>query len=184
MVCYGIVNFGEPHMKRLFCSECGSQYASLDWPRVCNNCNHIAWNNPVPVATILQPVTDGDREGLLVLKRAIQPHLGGWSLPGGFMENNGESAEEGALRELFEETGLQPPTIPKIVSSTATSNGQLLIVSESTSKLSIASIDKIVLCSENSDYRVAWEPEELAFPIHRKAMKDWFERRSQLERHV
>jgi ADP-ribose pyrophosphatase YjhB (NUDIX family) len=35
-------------------------------------------------------------------KRAIEPRLGKWTLPAGFMENN-ESAPEGAAREALEE---------------------------------------------------------------------------------
>ena len=34
--------------------------------------------------------------------RGIEPRLGKWTLPAGFMEN-GETVEEGAVRELFEE---------------------------------------------------------------------------------
>lgn len=39
---------------------------------------------------------------MLLCKRAIQPRYGYWTLPAGFMEN-GETAEEGALRETYEE---------------------------------------------------------------------------------
>lgn len=43
---------------------------------------------------------------LLFAQRAVQPCHGEWSLPGGFIEL-GETAEEAALRELAEETGLR-----------------------------------------------------------------------------
>jgi ADP-ribose pyrophosphatase YjhB (NUDIX family) len=42
---------------------------------------------------------------IVICKRAIEPCLGKWNLPAGFMEN-GECAEDGALREMKEETGL------------------------------------------------------------------------------
>jgi ADP-ribose pyrophosphatase YjhB (NUDIX family) len=41
---------------------------------------------------------------LLLCKRAIEPRLGYWTLPAGFLEN-GESTAEGALRETMEEAG-------------------------------------------------------------------------------
>lgn len=48
---------------------------------------------------------DGTRLKVLLVQRGIEPYKGRWAFPGGFM-NMDESAEEGALRELHEETGL------------------------------------------------------------------------------
>lgn len=43
---------------------------------------------------------------VLLIQRGKQPRLGQWSIPGGRMEF-GETAQEGALRELAEETGVR-----------------------------------------------------------------------------
>ncbi len=43
---------------------------------------------------------------ILLIKRGIEPYKNLWALPGGFVHEN-ESAEEGAKRELKEETGLE-----------------------------------------------------------------------------
>jgi ADP-ribose pyrophosphatase YjhB (NUDIX family) len=46
-----------------------------------------------------------ENEGkILMARRGIEPRKGYWNLPCGFLENN-ESVEEGAQREVFEETG-------------------------------------------------------------------------------
>jgi 8-oxo-dGTP diphosphatase len=45
-------------------------------------------------------------EKVLLVQRAHQPYLGQWMLPAGFVEY-GELAEESAVREAEEETGLQ-----------------------------------------------------------------------------
>ena len=48
---------------------------------------------------------DGTRMKALLVQRGIEPYKGRWAFPGGFLQMD-ESAEEGALRELREETGL------------------------------------------------------------------------------
>lgn len=48
---------------------------------------------------------DGTKLQILLIERGIEPYKGKWAFPGGFL-NPDETAEEGALRELQEETGL------------------------------------------------------------------------------
>lgn len=48
---------------------------------------------------------DGTKLQVLLIERGIEPYKGRWAFPGGFL-NADETAEEGALRELQEETGL------------------------------------------------------------------------------
>ncbi len=43
---------------------------------------------------------------ILICKRAIEPRLGYWTVPAGFMEN-GETLQEGAARETLEEAEAQ-----------------------------------------------------------------------------
>ena len=60
------------------------------------------YENPIP-ATCL--VVVNAKNQVLLVKRDIEPKKGQWCLPGGFIEL-GEAPEDGALRELSEETGL------------------------------------------------------------------------------
>lgn len=48
---------------------------------------------------------DGQTVKVLLIERGGEPYKGYWAFPGGFLEMD-ESAEEGARRELMEETGL------------------------------------------------------------------------------
>lgn len=65
---------------------------------ICNACGIIHYQNPKIVAGCI-PVW-GDQ--ILLCRRAIEPRLGYWTLPAGFMEM-GESTLEAGIRETFEE---------------------------------------------------------------------------------
>lgn len=91
-----------------YCSNCGSDKLHYIVPEgdnferfVCADCSMIHYINPRTIVGCL-PVYE---DKIIMCKRAIEPCKGKWNLPAGFMEN-GEAAEEGALRELKEETGL------------------------------------------------------------------------------
>jgi ADP-ribose pyrophosphatase YjhB (NUDIX family) len=65
---------------------------------VCADCGHIAYENPkVVVGSVI--VADG---AVLMCRRAIEPRRGFWTLPAGYLEH-GETLEEGAAREAWEE---------------------------------------------------------------------------------
>lgn len=65
----------------------------------CKNCGRIHYDNPKIVVGCL-PIFE---EKVLLCRRAIEPRKGFWNLPAGFMEN-GETVQEGAIREVWEET--------------------------------------------------------------------------------
>jgi ADP-ribose pyrophosphatase YjhB (NUDIX family) len=93
-------------MRDAYCSACGAAYPTTNgYPRVCGGCGLQVWANPVPVAVVLQPIVDGGRTGLLVVRRAIPPQVGKLGLVGGFIEDD-ETWAEGAARELREEASV------------------------------------------------------------------------------
>jgi len=47
-----------------------------------------------------------DRERIVLIKRRKEPYKGRWALPGGFVEY-GETVEQAAAREAFEETSMR-----------------------------------------------------------------------------
>jgi ADP-ribose pyrophosphatase YjhB (NUDIX family) len=87
-----------------FCSNCGSRVAFRippgdQLPRfICDSCGTIHYQNPRVVVGCVP-----EHEGrILICKRAIEPRRGFWTIPAGFMEN-GESLQQGAARECYEE---------------------------------------------------------------------------------
>jgi ADP-ribose pyrophosphatase YjhB (NUDIX family) len=87
-----------------FCSQCGAPVAlrrpdgdTLD-RHVCTACGEIHYLNPkVVVGAVCRW-----RDRVLLCRRAIEPRSGLWVVPAGYLER-GESTEEGARREAFEE---------------------------------------------------------------------------------
>ena len=61
---------------------------------------------------------DGHQLSILLIERGNEPYKGKWAFPGGFM-NIDETAEQGAVRELKEETGLEVKYLKQIGAFTA-----------------------------------------------------------------
>ena len=93
-----------------YCRQCGSavEHRVPDdgdtRPRaVCPACQSIHYENPLNVVGTIPVLADGR---VLLCKRNIEPQLGKWTLPAGFMEL-GETTSQGAARETDEEAGAQ-----------------------------------------------------------------------------
>ena len=85
------------------CPHCA---APTERPLRCERCGWRWLANPYAAAGVLIERIGADGEpSILLLRRAIEPGLGAWDLPAGYLEPS-ESAEEGALREAREEAGL------------------------------------------------------------------------------
>ncbi len=72
-------------------------------PLKCPHCQGVVqpYRNPLPTVDIIIEMDGGGV--VLVLRKNPPP---GWALPGGFVDY-GESLEQAAAREAFEETGLE-----------------------------------------------------------------------------
>jgi NAD+ diphosphatase len=88
-----------------FCPRCASPLEERDLAGrqrlVCSaSCGHVFYNNPLPVVAALV-----EHEGRILLARGKGWPAAMFGLITGFLEQ-GESPQEGVLRELHEETGL------------------------------------------------------------------------------
>lgn len=158
-----------------FCSQCGSAVA-LAIPEgddrhrhVCPECHTIHYENPKIIAGCL-PTYQGK---VLLCKRAIEPRYGYWTLPAGFMEN-GESVEEGALRESWEEARVRLEldglytlfSLPHINQVYMLFKGELTDLEFGAGPESL----EVALFSED---QIPWD--EMAFPVMKKTLEYYFE---------
>ncbi len=68
--------------------------------QVCSVCDYVLYENP----KIVVGAVVADEGCVLLCRRAIEPRLGFWTLPAGYLELN-ETTAEGAQREAMEEAG-------------------------------------------------------------------------------
>jgi ADP-ribose pyrophosphatase YjhB (NUDIX family) len=173
-----MVDTSHPHAFSRFCMHCGQRLSTAtpegDRQRrmVCLDCGFIHYVNPRPVAGTI-PVRDDGR--LLLLRRAIEPRLGSWVFPGGFMDI-GETAEEAAIRETMEEARLEVANLRLSGVYTRAVPGVVVIVYEADA------IGEAVAGDETSEigwfhaHEIPWD--EIAFDSTEAALRDLISRRT------
>lgn len=89
-----------------YCIKCGQELAFQEIEgrqrEICKNCGWINYEHRKVSAGVR--VTQDGR--LLMVQRGIEPWYGCWYMPAGFVEVD-EEPQDAAIREGFEETGLQ-----------------------------------------------------------------------------
>ena len=92
-------------INRKYCHWCGTtlrlkKLNQLD-KHYCNTCDRFIFEDPKLAVVVLVH----NCEQLLLVRRAIEPELGKWSFPSGYVDL-GETVESAAVREVKEETGV------------------------------------------------------------------------------
>ena len=157
-----------------YCSHCGETVSELIPPGdnrlryVCGHCETIHYQNPRIVAGCLA-VHD---QQVLLCRRAIEPRHGFWTLPAGFMEN-GETTEQAALRETWEEARARVQAqqlymlfnLPHI-------NQVYMFFRAELSDLDFAAGEESLEVRLFHEHEIPWN--ELAFPTIGKTLKQYF----------
>lgn len=129
----------------------------------------MTYRNPLPVSVVLLPVADG----LLVVRRAIDPGRGQLALPGGFIEIP-ESWQEAGARELFEETGIRiDPQSLELFDVRSAPDGTLLVFGLAPPYE--APLPSFELGAESSERLIIHQAEPLAFSLHTRVVRDYFQ---------
>jgi ADP-ribose pyrophosphatase YjhB (NUDIX family) len=155
-----------------FCPICGRPVEARTLeadhrPRLVCSEGHVTWRNPRMVVGTL-PSADGK---VYLARRAIEPSLGMWGNPSGFLEL-GESAQEGARRETEEETELRVEVGRLIGVYSRPAVGIVTIAFEA----SVVGV-RPEPAAETSEVRafgpdeIPWD--EIAFTTAESALRDW-----------
>jgi ADP-ribose pyrophosphatase YjhB (NUDIX family) len=139
--------------------------------RVCDTCGFIDYVNPRIVTGSVAAAQDGR---ILLCKRAIEPRLGFWTLPAGFMEL-GETVEEAAAREAREEANAELDIKGVLAIYSIPRIGQVQVMFEAR----LLNVPTPGPESQSVDL-FAWDEipwGELAFPSVRWALEHWRARR-------
>ncbi len=163
--------------KLKYCSNCGAKVI-FKIPEgdnreryCCDNCGMIHYENPRCVVGTIPIYLDNGVPKVMLCKRGIEPRLGYWTLPAGFLEN-GETSAEGALRETVEESCAQVENLKlfRILNVAATNQIHIFFsadmpkpeyeVTPESTEINLYSFDDI-----------PWR--KLAFPTVHRALKDF-----------
>ena len=158
-----------------FCEHCG-HVTHLEIPdgdnrerRVCASCGHIAYENPKIIVGCLL-----DWQGkVLLCRRGIEPRLGYWTLPAGFMEN-GESTIAGAAREAWEESTARSDDLRLFAMYNLPRISQVYVMFQGTLRDGYALANEETLevgLFEQAD--IPWQ--DIAFPVVTETLERWFE---------
>ncbi len=138
----------------------------------CLDCGRTIWNDPKVAGAAIIPMDDG----IVMVQRAIEPAIGKWSFPSGYV-NRGEKLEKAVEREALEECGLE--TVAGRLVGLYSEEGNSIILAVYEAHIiggKLASADH-----ETLDVRVfpIDDLPELAFAHDRGIVDDWVNMRSE-----
>lgn len=160
-----------------FCPSCSAANANVgSVPFRCEHCGFANFFGPVSAVGGL--IVD-DQNRLLMVRRARNPGLGKWGLPGGFVDQR-ESIEEALRREIREETNLTVGRFTYLMShpNTYVYKGVAAPVIDLFFECRVDSIDELSLAEDELDFHQWVRPgnehlDHMAFHSNRLAIERW-----------
>jgi len=159
-----------------FCPQCGGKLAPRvvkegePFRLVCAACGFIFYLDP-KVAACTICMVDG---GIVLARRGIEPALGKWVFPGGFVDR-GESVTAAAVRETQEEVNLRVSLLG-ILDAYSFPGGDVVVIVYAADVVggTLKACDECVEARTFAPEALPWD--ELAFPSTRAALRDYLHR--------
>src|SRR5574341_1734039 len=156
-----------------FCPKCGGgldkKIVKSNEPRrlVCQTCSFIFYQDPKVVAGTVFTLNGG----IVLLKRGVEPALGKWVFPGGYVDR-GESVRDAAIRETKEESQLDVKLGPLLnVYSYPRSPNVIVVYAAEVIGGELAAADESTDADVFSPKQLPWH--DLAFDSTRDALNDY-----------
>ena len=161
------------HVEFRFCPRCGGgldkKIVKASEPRrlVCQTCAFIFYQDPKVVAGTIF-MLDG---GIVLLKRGVEPALGKWVFPGGYVDR-GESVRDAAVRETKEESQLEVKLGPLLnVYTYPRSPNVIIVYTAEVIRGELAAADESLEAGIFAPNELPWH--DLAFESTKDALKDY-----------
>lgn len=161
------------HIEYRFCPRCGGdlekRVVKATEPKrlVCLNCSFVFYQDPKVVAGTVFTL-DG---GIVLLKRGVEPAMGKWVFPGGYVDR-GESVQEAAIRETKEESQMDVKLGPLLnVYSYPRSPNVIVVYAAQVVGGELAAGDESVEAGVFAATKIPWN--DLAFDSTKDALNDY-----------
>jgi ADP-ribose pyrophosphatase YjhB (NUDIX family) len=161
------------HVEYRFCPRCGGnldkRIIKPTEPKrlVCVSCSFIFYQDPKVVAGTIFTF-DG---GIALLRRGVEPALGKWVFPGGYVDR-GESVRDAAVRETLEESQVQVELGPLLnVYSYPRSPTVIVVYTAQVIGGTLGAGDESTEARTFGPAEIPWD--EIAFDSTRDALKDY-----------
>jgi ADP-ribose pyrophosphatase YjhB (NUDIX family) len=156
-----------------YCPRCGGgldkRIVKANEPKrlVCQVCSFIFYQDPKVVAGTIFTLEGG----IVLLKRGVEPALGKWVFPGGYVDR-GEAVPDAAIRETKEESNLDVALGPLLnLYSYPRSPNVIVVYRAEVIGGSLAAADESVDAQIFKPLEIPWE--ELAFDSTKDAIQDF-----------
>jgi ADP-ribose pyrophosphatase YjhB (NUDIX family) len=164
---------GHGHVEFRYCPRCGGgldkRIVKANEPRrlVCQSCSFIFYQDPKVVAGTIFTLSGG----IVLLKRGVEPAIGKWVFPGGYVDR-GEAVHDAAIRETKEESNLDVKLSALLnVYSYPRSANVIVVYSAEVIGGTLAAADESVAAAAFKPDEIPWA--ELAFDSTRDALRDY-----------
>jgi len=171
-----LAHHGDGHFEFRFCPRCGGtleqRLVKANEPKrlVCQGCSFIFYQDPKVVAGTIFTLEGG----IVLLKRSVEPSLGKWVFPGGYVDR-GESVRDAAVRETKEESELDVKLGPLLnVYSYPRSPNVIVVYTAEVTGGRLCAGDESLEAGAFPPSKIPWN--DLAFDSTREALNDYLKR--------